>query len=122
LEQVPSVVGPGSAHDLHVPVQLLPQQTPCSQNPEAHSLAAPQATPTPLSVHAVPLQLAGETHSLGVAPGAQLVLQLVLVASQTKKPGQALLVAARQMPAPSQVRAEVSVEPLHDPATHWVPV
>jgi hypothetical protein len=34
-----------SAHDRQVPVQLVPQQTPCSQNPELHSPAAPHVAP-----------------------------------------------------------------------------
>lgn len=119
FEQIPAV--PDNAHDLQVPVQLLPQQTPCSQKPEAHSLATPQATPSPLSVQAVPLQMAGDTQSLGAAAGAQRVLQTPLALSQLKDPGQAVLVAAWHVPRPSQERADVSVAPVHEPGAHWVP-
>ena len=41
--QVPTL--PGTAHDLQVPVQVPPQQTPCSQKPELHSPAPPQVAP-----------------------------------------------------------------------------
>ena len=69
FEQTPSVVAPGNAHDLQVPWQALAQQTPCSQKPVAHSLAAPQVTPLPLSTQAVPLQVAGDTQSVEAGRG-----------------------------------------------------
>jgi hypothetical protein len=121
LEQVPSV-GPGSAHDLQVPPQALPQHTPCSQKPDAHSGAVVQATPMPLSTQALPLQVAGDTHWAGVAVGEQLVLQTPRAASHTKKPGQAEVVEVWQVPAPSQLRGKVNRDPAQEPATHWVPV
>jgi hypothetical protein len=122
FEQVPSVA-PGSAHDLQVPPQALPQQTPCSQKPEAHSGAVVQLTPMPLSTQALPLHVAGDTHSLGVAVGEQLVLHapLGMLLSHTNRPGQGEVVEVRQVPAPSQVRGKVSIEPMQEPGTHWVP-
>ena len=36
---------PVSAHDRQVPVHAVPQQIPCSQNPELHSPAAAQVAP-----------------------------------------------------------------------------
>ena len=44
----------GSAHDLQVPPQALPQHTPCSQKPDAHSGAVVQLAPMPLSTQALP--------------------------------------------------------------------
>lgn len=119
FEQVPSVV-PGNAHDLHVPWQALPQQTPCSQKPDAHSLAPPQVAPIPLSTQAVPLQVAGETQSAALVAGAQLVLQTPLVLSQANDPAQVPVVGGWQVPAPSQMRAEVNVAPVQALATQGV--
>jgi hypothetical protein len=120
-EQVPSFVGPGRAHDLHVPVHALPQHTPCSQKPEAHSGGLAQLTPMPFNTHALPLQIAGATHSLGVVLGAQLVLHATPPLSQVNRPGQAAVVEVWQVPAPSQNRGKVSDAPVQDPDTHWVP-
>lgn len=111
FEQVPSVA-PGSAHDRHVPWQAPPQQTPCSQNPDAHSVAAAQPVPMPLSWQAVPLHVAGDTQSAELVAGEQLVLHTPLVVSQANEPGQVPVVAATQVPAPSQARPEVKVAPL----------
>jgi hypothetical protein len=110
FEQVPS--RPGTLHDLQVPWQALEQQKPCSQKPDAHSLATPQAAPMPLSTHAVPLQIAGDTQSVELLATAQLVLHTLVVVSHANEPGQVLTVAATQVPAPSQVRVEVKVAPL----------
>jgi hypothetical protein len=120
FEQTPSVVAPGNAHDLQVPWQALAQQTPCSQKPVAHSLAAPQVTPLALSTHAVPLQVAGEAQSVELVAGEQLVLQTPLVVSQANDPGQVPVVAGAQVPAPSQVRCVVKVAPVQEPATQTV--
>jgi hypothetical protein len=76
LLQVPLL--PVSAHDLQVPVQLLAQQTPCWQNPELHSFAVVQASPSGCFVQTPPLQMFGETQS---ASAAQVILQLVVAAS-----------------------------------------
>ena len=43
LVQVPTLLG--TAHERQVPVQVVPQQTPCSQKPELHSGPPPQAAP-----------------------------------------------------------------------------
>ena len=120
LEQTPSVVAPGNAHDLQVPWQALAQQTPCSQKPVAHSLATPQATPLALSTQAVPLQVAGDTQSVELVAGVQLVLQTPLVVSQASWPAQVPVVAGAHVPAPSQVRCVVKVAPVQELATHTV--
>jgi len=120
FEQMPSVVAPGNAHDLHVPWQALAQQTPCWQKPVEHSLLAPQATPLALSTHALPLQVAGAAQSVELVAGAQLVLQTPLGVSHANDPGQVPVLAGWQVPAPSQFRCVVKVAPLHVPATQTV--
>jgi hypothetical protein len=58
FEHVPSE--PGSAHEVHAPLQALSQQTPCSQKPDAHSLAAEHEPPPPFLPHELlPLQTLG---------------------------------------------------------------
>jgi hypothetical protein len=59
-----------SAHDIHVPVHAVAQQTPCWQNPDAHSAFAVQATPARrlpqvVPLHTLtPLQLAFVVHDI----------------------------------------------------------
>lgn len=120
LEQTPSVVAPGRLQALQVPWHALAQQTPCSQKPVAHSLAAPQATPLPLSTQAVPLQVAGAMQSAELVAGAQVVLQTPATLSHANEPGQVPIVAGLQVPAPSQVRAVVKLAPLHALGTQVV--
>jgi hypothetical protein len=63
-----------SAHDLHTPVQAVPQQTPCSQNPDRHSFLLP---------HWAPLGLRPQppfTHTAGGRQSASAV-QVALQAS-----------------------------------------
>jgi len=121
FEQTPSVVAPGMLHALHVPWQALAQQTPCSQKPVAHSLAAPQATPLALSTQApVVLQVAGAIQSVELVATAQIVLQVPAALSQANEPGQVPVVEPWHVPAPSQVRAVVKVEPLQVPLTQVV--
>jgi len=122
FEQTPSVVGPGTAHDLQViPLQLLAQHTPCSQKPVAHSLASVHATPFPLSTQTLPLQKAGAMQSAAEVVTVHLVLHTLFVVSQANRPGHVEVAAGRQVPAPSQLRGNDSCAPVHDPAMHWVP-
>lgn len=67
-----------SAHDLHVPVQALWQQTPCWQKPELHSLAVAHGSPSGCLVQAPPLQMYGATQS---ASAVQLFLHAGVVPS-----------------------------------------
>jgi hypothetical protein len=69
FEQVPREFA--SAHDLHVPVQVVSQQTPCSQFPDRHSLSAPQATPRALSPHDPFVQTAGGAQSAAEVQAAR---------------------------------------------------
>lgn len=47
---------PAIAHERHVPVQELVQQTPCWQRPVWHSVPAPQVAPFTFFEHTPPLQ------------------------------------------------------------------
>jgi hypothetical protein len=62
--QVPSV--PVIAHDLQVPVQALAQQMLCSQKPELHSPAPPQAAPIGFRPQLPLLQTLGDAQSVAV--------------------------------------------------------
>jgi hypothetical protein len=74
LAQVP---GLARAHDWQVPVQLVAQQTPCWQKPEAQSVAAAHDVPSALPPHPAPVQ---QIEPLQVYPVAQsaFVAQVVL--------------------------------------------
>ena len=61
LVQVPSV--PASAHDLHIAVQVVAQQTPCAQTLFAQSPSAVQVAPLGRFVHTPPEQMLGATQS-----------------------------------------------------------
>ena len=61
-EQVPGV--PASAHDRQVPVHAVPQHTPCSQNPELHSPAAPQVAPIGFLPQLLVMQVLGALQSV----------------------------------------------------------
>jgi hypothetical protein len=62
LVQVPTV--PASAHDWQVPPHAVWQQTPCAQNPKAHSLFDAQVAPTAFFTQLPPLQMNGEMQSV----------------------------------------------------------
>jgi hypothetical protein len=62
--QVPIV--PGSAHERQVPVQALPQQTPCSHRPEWHSSAAVQVPPSGFFPQLDAMQVCGARQSASV--------------------------------------------------------
>jgi hypothetical protein len=59
--QVPADVA--TAHDMHVPVQAVRQQTPCAQKPLAHSLASPHVAPGDLRPHDPALHTDGARQS-----------------------------------------------------------
>jgi hypothetical protein len=111
---VPTV--PARAHDAHVPVQAVPQQTPCWQKLCAQSVAIVQGWPSA---------------SLPQLPLTQLfvVTQSVLAVQVVRQVGVAVLhrygshcdvVTARHTPAPSHVRCGVSVDPTQVAAAHCV--
>ena len=111
-EQVPIV--PVRAHDMQVPVQALLQQTLWAQNPDAQAVPAVQVAPGGSLPQLLLTQELGETQSV-------LIEQVVLQAPVPHSNGSHMtVVAARQVPAPSQVRAWVSVDPVHDAAAPQV--
>jgi hypothetical protein len=115
-EQVPLV--PATAQDMQGAVQVLLQQTPCWQKPEAHSAAVLQVVPGVLSVQTPALQTYGETQSV---LAVQVVLQAMAL-PQMSCPEHAPAVTGWQVPVPLQVCAGVSVEPEQIGAAHCVPV
>jgi len=94
------------------------QQTPWEQKPESHSAADVQATPVAFFVQLLPLQILGTTQS---ALAVQLVLQAPVTSSQAYFPHE-VVVAAAQLPAPSQSRGELAVEPVQLALAHCVPL
>jgi hypothetical protein len=99
--QVPGDVA--SAHDRHVPVQAVLQQTPCAQKPLAHSVPSPQTEPGALSPQEPAVQTAGVWQSASAA-------QLALHASAPQRNGKHELAGGvTQAPAPSQVEPGVKV-------------
>ncbi len=118
-EQLPS---PFRLQAWQVPHPPLPQQTPSTQNPLMHWLAAAQACPLGLSAQFLvdpdPWQVNGATQS---ASAVQLVLQALLV-PQTKLLGQVDEVGGAQAPAPVQWETGVNVEPVQDAVPHATPV
>jgi hypothetical protein len=100
----------------------VPQQTPSTQKfPVRQSVVAVQACPRRFLLPqrlVLGSQMFGARHWLSIV---QAALQAVVPLQANGAQG--LVVAARQVPLPSQVRAFVSVAMLggHDGATHWVP-
>jgi len=103
--QVPAL--PATAHDLHVPVQAVEQQTPWAQMPELQSSAAPQLAPGG-SLPQLP--------DVQNVPGAQSVLAAQVVLHCPVDPhmngAHDWLAGAAQVPLPSQRPANVSIEPV----------
>jgi hypothetical protein len=115
-EQVPSL--PATAHELQVPEQEVEQQTPWAQMPCRHSLPDAQVAPSGLVPQTLFVHMFGDAQSLVVV---QVVLQTLFVVSQAYG-SHSDVVTVLQAPAPSQVRAGVSVEPVQLPATQTVPL
>jgi hypothetical protein len=106
------------AHERQRPAHVVEQQTLCWQIPELHSLPVAQLDPLGLLPQLVPVQTFGEAQSAVVE---HVVLHARLAVSQPYG-SQSELVTVRQTPAPSHVRAGVSVEPVQLPCTHRVPL
>jgi hypothetical protein len=105
LVQVPTL--PVTEHDLQVPVQAELQQTPPTQNAELHSALAPQVAPSGFLPQLMLTHEFGDTQSLLVV---QVVAQALLDPQTNGSHGEA--VPGLHRPEPSQVPAEVSVEPV----------
>jgi hypothetical protein len=112
--QVPGV--PVSAHDMQVPVQAVLQQTPWAQKPDWQAEPKVQVDPGGSLPQLLFVQELGETQSV-------FAEQVVLQAAVPHSNGSHIcVVAARQLPAPSQVCPRVSVEPVQEAAfPHVVP-
>jgi hypothetical protein len=102
-EQTPRL--PASAHDRQVPVQAVPQQTPCWQKPLAHSPGVVQSTPVTFLPQIVPLQTFPAVQSALVAHAAR---QVPVVALHIYEP-HGCCVPGVHTPAPSQRPARVAV-------------
>ena len=105
LRQVPSL--PATAHDLHVPVQVVEQQRPCAQNIELHSSLPPQLAPIGFLPHMRLTQLLGETQSASVSQVVRQVLPSGAHWYGTHDCG----VAPAHVPVSSQVPAVMRVDP-----------
>jgi hypothetical protein len=98
---VPGVAG--SAHDRHVPVQAVRQQTLCAQNPLPHSVPSAHVAPGALSPQEPLVHTAGASQSASAA-------QLALHAWAPQRKGKHELAAGvTQAPEPSQVEPGVKV-------------
>lgn len=64
LAQVPSI--PFNAHDLHEALQVVPQQNPCAQIPEAQSPAAVHGAAMGFLPHELAVQTLGATQFAAV--------------------------------------------------------
>src|ERR1700689_2224660 len=103
--QVPSE--PASAQELQLVVQAVEQQTFCAQSPELHWPAVVHAVPFASFPQLPAAQLLGDAQSALVL---QVVLQALVVALQPYG-SQSDDVTGLQVPAPSQLRVGVKVEP-----------
>jgi hypothetical protein len=105
-------------HAWHTPAHAVLQQTPCAQNPDVHCVPIVQAAPFARLPQLLLAQVFGARQSADVE---QVVRQLVLVVVSHRKGLHDDGVTGWQVPAPSQVRAGVNVDPVHAAATQGVP-
>jgi hypothetical protein len=99
--QVPAVAE--RAHDRHVPVQAVLQQTRCAQMPLAHSVPSAHVAPGDFRPHEPFVHIAGGPQS---ASAVQLALQ---AAAPQLKGKHEVAAGVTQMPAPSHVEPGVKV-------------
>lgn len=107
--QVPTA--PATSHASHAPVQAALQHTPSTQREFWHWLFAVQAVPLGRNAVQLPAAQYGAALLQSLLP-PQPVRQAVPPALQIRLPEQALLLALGQWPAPSQLAAAVSIEPV----------
>lgn len=97
-------IDPSSVQDLHFSVHALPQQTPCTQKPDEHSLLSlAQGRPFGFRPQ-VPLM-----HTAGAAQSMSLVHELLQAPTPHKNGKHDVAPGVRHVPAPSQVEAAVDV-------------
>ncbi len=112
--QVPSL--PLTPHDWQLPHAATAQQKPSVQWPLAHAPSLVQAVPPASSVlHVPPWQTDGAVQS---ASAMQVVLHPAAVQANGRH---TVVVAAPQVPAPSQVAAAVKVPAAHEAPLQVVP-
>jgi len=102
--QVPRL--PTSAHDTQLALQAVAQQTPCAQSPLWQSAGPTQGAPGGRRPHELLMQ------TFGGAQSASLEQVDLHIATPHLNGKQELAGGVRQVPAPSQVDAGVSVIPL----------
>ena len=112
--QVPVV--PARAHERQIPTQAVAQQTPCSQKPELHSAAAPQAALIGFLPQLPDRQVFGLVHSADVVHVVRHAAPVPQVNGSHDDSD-----VVWQVPVPLHVRAGENVEPVHDAPTHTVP-
>jgi hypothetical protein len=108
---------PAIAHDRHVPVHAVAQQTPVTQKPEAQSLATAHAAPGGLGPQLPFTQTAPPLQSALLAQSAR---QLSPAALHMYAPHESEA-AVPHAPAPSQRAAWLTVAPSHDCARQIAP-
>src|SRR5262245_30021914 len=114
LVQVPTLLG--TAHDRQVPVQVPPQQTPCSQKPELHSGPPPHGAPMGFLPQLPFMQVFGATQSASLMQTVRQRLSFAQMNGSQDWPG-----VVAQVPVPSQRKADVSVMPVHAISLQTVP-
>jgi len=109
LVQVPAE--PGSAHDLHVPLQSDTQQTPCAQMFEAQSLSAVQIPPG----GSLPQLFIVHLFPVVQSTSAEQFVRHCPLPPHWNAP-QDCASGVTHLPAPSQDPAAVNVEPVQPPS------
>jgi hypothetical protein len=105
----------GWAQNTQRPSQPESQQTPSTQNPDPHSMAARQTCPSPFLPQLCPWQLLGGTQSAALA-------QVPWHAPSLHRNGAQLMgEPPSQVPCPSHTLGGMKLPPLHDPSRHTVP-
>jgi hypothetical protein len=112
---VPSL--PGTAHDLHVPVQAVEQHLPSAQNVEKHSASAPQLAPIGFLPQLPATHVLGETQSTSVAQ----VVRHDFPSVAHVKGVHGWVVEPVQAPALSQVPVVVRMDPTQLSAAQTTP-
>src|SRR3954470_8010155 len=112
--QVPAL--PATAHDLHMPVQAVLEQTPCAHVPELQSSLPAQVPPSGRLPQLPALHELGAVQS---ASTAQVCRHLSSVPHMYGSQG--CPEVGLHAPVPLQRNASVMVDPLHEGARHWMP-
>jgi hypothetical protein len=113
LVQVPAV--PGSAHDLHGFMHVVPQQTPCQHWLEAHSTGAEQLAPLIFLPQELPLQTLGVTQLFAVVQASKHFWPLHAKGAQGREFG------AMHWPVAVQVDGGVYTLAAHFSPLHTLP-